>query len=82
MTSEEETLLKEHLLHHEEIKDDEDFEAWYMQRFDNAESEVHYKHTLHVAQTWKRSWEAGFRAGFGYRTSAQKQFAESTEALM
>ena len=43
MTSEEEMVLKEYLSHYGEIEDDEDFEAWYMQRYENAESEAHYK---------------------------------------
>ena len=50
MTGEEERVLKEYLPHREEIKDDEGFEGQYVRRFEDAESEVHYKHTLHIAQ--------------------------------
>ena len=66
MTSEEEEVLKEFFLHHGEIEDDEDSRPWYIQRHEDAESEVHYKHTLHLAQVWKRRFEEGFRAGFAH----------------
>ena len=62
MTGEEEAVLKEYLRHYGEIENDEDFESWYMQRFDAAESEDHYKHTLHVAQVRKKRYEDGLRA--------------------
>ena len=56
-------VLKEYLSHYGEIEDDEDFEAWYMQRHENAESEAHYKNTLYLAQcgsadTRRDSWQA------------------------
>ena len=56
MSSEEEMVLKEYLSHYGEIEDDEDFEAWYMQRYENAESGAHYKNTLYLAQVWKRRY--------------------------
>ena len=67
MTSEEEMVLKEYLSHYGEIEDDEDFEAWYMQRHENAESEAHYKSTLHLARVWKRRYKEGFLAGVAYQ---------------
>ncbi len=67
MTGEEEAVLKEYLLHDGEIEDDEDFEAWYMQRYENADSEDHYKNMLNLAQAWKRRYEEGFLAGVAYQ---------------
>ena len=63
MTGEEEAVLKEYLQHDGEIEDDDDFESWYLQRFGDAESEDHYKNTLHLAQVWKRRYEEGLQAG-------------------
>ena len=63
MTGEEEAVLKEYLLHHGEIEDDEGFEHWYRQRFEDFESEAYYKHTLNLAQVWKGRFEEGFKAG-------------------
>ena len=61
MTSEEEAALREYLLHHKEIEKDEDFEPWYLQRFEDAKAEVYYKHTLEMAQVWKSRFQEGFR---------------------
>ena len=61
-------VLKEYLSHYGEIEDDEDFEAWYMQRHENAESEAHYKNTLHLGQVWKRRYQEGFLAGVAYQS--------------
>ena len=63
MTSEEEAVLKEFLRHYGEVEDDEDFEAWYLRRYEGGESEEHYKQTLHLAQVWKRRYEESFQAG-------------------
>ena len=63
MTAEEEAVLKEYLLHHGEIETDGDLEFWYIKRFEDTESEAHYKHTLHLAQVWKGRFEEGFKAG-------------------
>ena len=82
MTGDEEAVLKEFLLHHREIEDDGDFETWYLQRYEDAESETHYKHTLHVAQVWKRRFEQGFGAGIAYNMRNAKQPAELTEVFM
>ena len=49
MTSEEEVILKQYLLHYREIENDQDFDSWYMRRYEDAESEAYYKHTLHLA---------------------------------
>ena len=57
-------VLKEYLSHYGEIEDDEDFEAWYMQRHENAESEAHYKSRLYLAQVWKRSYQGSYQEGF------------------
>jgi hypothetical protein len=37
-----------------------------MRRYEDAESEAYYKHTLHLAQVWKRRYEEGFQAGIAY----------------
>ena len=66
MPGEEEAVLKEYLLHHGEIEDDGDLESWYIKRFEDAESEAHYKHTLHLAQVWKGRFEEGFKAGINH----------------
>lgn len=63
MTSEEEAVLREYLLHYKEIEKDEDFEPWYLQRFEDAKAEVYYKHTLEMAQVWKSRFQEGFRTG-------------------
>ena len=63
MTSEEEELLQEYLLHQGEIEDEDGFEPWYTQRFEDVEAEAHYKHTLEKAQAWKARFEEGFRQG-------------------
>ena len=63
MTGEEEAVLKEFLLHYGEVENDEEFEAWYLRRYEGGESESHYKQTLHLAQVWKRRYEEGFQAG-------------------
>ena len=63
MTGEEEAVLREYLLHHREIGKDEDFEPWYLQRFEDAEAEIYYKHTLEIAQVWKNRFREGFRTG-------------------
>ena len=47
-----------------EIEEHDDFEPWYLQRFENVEAERYYKHTLEIAQVWKRSFVEGFRKGF------------------
>ena len=49
MTGEEEMVLRVYLKDSGEIEDDETSEAWYIQRFEDIESESHYKHTLQVA---------------------------------
>jgi hypothetical protein len=67
MTGEEEAVLKEYLQHDGEIEDDDDFESWYLQRFGDAESEDHYKNTLHLAQVWKRRYEEGLQEGLAAR---------------
>ena len=67
MTGEEEAVLKEFLHHYGETENDEDFESWYMQKFYDSESEGHYKHTLHVAQVWKRRYEEGLQEGLAAR---------------
>ena len=73
MTGEEEAVLKEYLLHHGEIKYDEDFEVWYRQRFEDDDSENHYKHSLHVAQVWKNRYEEGFQNGLAYHMLCNQQ---------
>ena len=78
MTDEEEVLVKEFLLHHGETEDDDDFELWYLQCFENSESETHYKHTLHLATVWKGRFEEGFKTGASYKTVSLKQPDEST----
>ena len=78
MTSEEEVVLKEYLAHYGEAEDDETFEAWHMQRYEDAESEDRYKNTLHLAQTWKRRSEEEFRAGVAYQRLCSQQPAELT----
>ena len=72
-------MLKEFLLHHGEIEDDDDFELSYMQRFENTESETHYKHTLNLATVWKGRFEEGFKAGASYKTASLKQPDELTQ---
>ena len=73
LTSEEEAVLKAFLQHHREIEDDEGFQAWYMQRFQDAESEINYKQALQLAQVWKRRYEEGFQAGTTYRRKNNHQ---------
>lgn len=63
MTGEEEEVLKGYLLYHEEIENDEEFERWYQHRFDDSESEYHYKQTLHTAQVWNDRFQEGFQQG-------------------
>ena len=67
MTSEEEVILKQYLLHYREIENDQDFDSWYMRRYEDAESEACYKHTLHLAHVWRCQYEEGFRAGIAYQ---------------
>ena len=38
MTSEEEVILKQYLLHYREIENDQDFDSWYMRRYKDSES--------------------------------------------
>ena len=66
MTGEEEAVLTQYLLHYREIENDQNFDPWYMRRYEDAESEAYYKHTLHLAQVWERRYEEGFQAGIAY----------------
>ena len=63
MTSEEEELLQEYLLHQGEIADEHGFEPWCMQRFQDVDAETHYKRTLELAQVWKERFEEDFQQG-------------------
>ena len=82
MTGEEEAVLKAYLQHYGDIEDDEDFEAWYMQRYKDAASEDYCKHTLNLAQVWHRRYEEGFQTGVSYQTLCSKQPAELTHIPM
>ena len=66
MTGEEEAVLTQYLLHYREIENHQNFDSWYMRRYEDAESEGYYKHTLHLAQVWKLRYEEGFQEGIAY----------------
>ena len=68
MTSEEEAFLREYVLHHGEIEGNQTFESHYMQRFQDANAETHYKTSLRLAQVWQGRVEEGFQAGIAYNT--------------
>ena len=68
MTGEEEAFLREYVLHHGEIEGDQTFKSWYMQRFQDANAETHYKTNLRLAQVWKGRVEEGPQAGIAYNT--------------
>ena len=82
MTSKEEQVLHKYLAHYGEAEDDETFETWYMQRYEDAESEDRYKNTVYLAQTWKRRYEEGFRASFAYQKLCSQQSAGLTQTPM
>ena len=49
MTSEEEAVLRQYLLHYHEIENDQDFESWYTRRYEDAAAEAYHKHTVYLA---------------------------------
>ena len=63
MTAEEERVLTRYLLRHGEIESNAEFTHWYMQRFEDLESEIEYKKTLEMAQTAERVYRQGLRFG-------------------
>ncbi len=74
MTSEEEELLQEYLLHQGEIADENGFEPWYMQRFKDVDAETHYKRTLELAQVWKERFEEDFQQGIQRALTATLEY--------
>ena len=67
-TGQENAFLREYVFHHGEIDGNQTFESQYMQRFQNANAEAHYKTSLSLAQVWQGRVEEGFQAGIAYNT--------------